>query len=166
MAGDLAVANVRLVRTDPQSVFHFQNDELWHDDGQRIYDPRELAWIEGAEPKLVLPQLSNRGRDPSEGVEVIREGPRSVELFAHLKTSGLVVRADVSDSGWRLTVDGRATEILQTNGAMRGALVEAGEHRLVYRYEPASVKVGIGLTTLGIVALVLSRYWLPRPFFS
>ena len=78
-----------------------------------------------------------------------------VELVANLKTPGLVVLADTDYPGWRLMVDGRAAEILRTNGAMRGALVGAGEHRLVYRYDPASPKVGAGLTVAGIAALVL-----------
>ncbi len=38
---------------------------------------------------------------------------------------------------------------------MRGALVGAGEHRLVYHYDPDSLKVGIGLTVVGLAALVL-----------
>jgi hypothetical protein len=133
----------------------FQNDDLWHDDARRVHDPREVAWIEGAGRKLVVPQLSGAGRDPSEGVEVIRDDPVMVELVAHLKTPGLVVLADTDYPGWRLMVDGRAVEILRTNGAMRGALVGAGEHRLVYRYDPASLKVGAGLTVAGIAALIL-----------
>src|SRR5206468_1399533 len=110
----------------------FQNDDLWHDESRRVYDPGEVAWIEGVERKLVVPRLSGAGRDPSEGVRVIRDDPRRVELVAQLKTPGLVVLADTYYPGWRLTVDGRSAEILKTNGAMRGGLVGAGEHRLIY----------------------------------
>jgi hypothetical protein len=133
----------------------FQNDDLWHDDARRVHDPREVAWIEGADRRLVAPGLSGEGRDPAEGVRIIRDDPGMVELVAHLRTPGLVVLADTHYPGWRLTVDGRAAEILRTDGAMRGALVGAGEHRLVYRYDPASLKIGAGLTVAGIVALVL-----------
>src|SRR5262249_39398422 len=119
----------------------FQNDDLWHDDARRVYNPRDIAWIEGAERELVLSRLSGAGRDPSETVRVVRDDPGTVELVAHLTTPGLVVLADTYYPGWRLTVDGRAAEILQTNGSMRGALVRAGEHRLVYRYDPDSLKV-------------------------
>ena len=66
-----------------------------------------------------------------------------------------MVLADTYYPGWRLTVDGRAAEILRANGAMRGAMVGAGEHRLVYEYDPASLKVGAGLTVAGIIALVM-----------
>ena len=133
----------------------FQNDDLWRDDARRVHDPREVAWIEGADRKLVSPRLSGAGPDPAEVVRVIRDEPGRVELVAHLETPGLVVLADTHYPGWQLTVDGRAAEILRTNGAMRGALVGSGEHRLVYRYDPASLKVGAGLSIAGIVALVL-----------
>jgi hypothetical protein len=132
----------------------FQNDELWHDDSQRVHDPKEVAWIDGAERQLVAPRLSGAGHDPSEVVQVVRDEPTTVEVIARLKTPGLVVLADTYYPGWQLMVDGRPAEILLTNGAMRGALVSAGEHRLVYRYDPTSIKVGAGLTVAGIVALV------------
>ncbi len=133
----------------------FQNDDLWHDDARKVFDPREVAWLEAAERSRILPRLSRVARDPSEGVRIIREDPGRVELVAHLKTPGLVVLADTYYPGWRLMVNGQSTEILRTNGAMRGGLVGAGEHWLVYEYDPASVKVGAGLTVLGIVALVM-----------
>jgi hypothetical protein len=133
----------------------FQNDEIWHDDARRVHDPREVAWIEGVDRKLVAPRLSGAGRDPSEAVEVLRDDPGGVELVARLKTPGLVVLADTYYPGWRLLVDGRPAEILRTNGAMRGAQVGAGEHRLVYRYDPTSLKIGVGLTSAAIAALVV-----------
>jgi hypothetical protein len=133
----------------------FQNDDLWHDDARRVYAPKEVAWIEGTERKLVVPRLSGAGRDPSESVEVTEDSPGTVHLVAHLKSPGLVILADTYYPGWRLAIDGRPAEILQTNGAMRGALVEAGDHQLVYKYNPASLKIGAGLTFVGIATLVL-----------
>jgi uncharacterized membrane protein YfhO len=101
----------------------------------------------------VAAHLSGAGPDPAESVRVIRDDPDRVELVTRLTTPGLVVLADVDYPGWRLTIDGRPGEILATNGTMRGALVDAGDHRLVYRYDPDSVKIGAGLTIIGIVAL-------------
>jgi hypothetical protein len=42
---------------------------------------------------------------------------------------------------------------------MRGAAVKAGTHRLVYTYEPGSVKIGLGLSIAGIVALAVLIAW-------
>ena len=139
----------------------FQNDDLWHDDARRVYDPREIAWIEGVERKLVCARLSGAGRDPSEEVQVIRDDPWRVELVAHLKTPGLVVLADTYYPGWRLRVDGRARRDPPDERGDARRLVGAGEHRLVYEYDPASLKIGAGLTVAGIAALACC--WRPRP---
>ena len=32
----------------------FQNDDLWHDESRRVYDPGEVAWIEGVENRFDL----------------------------------------------------------------------------------------------------------------
>jgi hypothetical protein len=132
----------------------FQNDDLWHDDARRVYDPKEVAWIEEAERKLVTPKLSGARRDPSESVDVIQDSPVTVHLIARLKSPGMVILADTYYPGWRLAIDGRPAEILRTNGAMRGALVEAGDHQLVYQYDPASLKIGAGLTFVGLATLL------------
>lgn len=144
----------------------FQNDDLWHDDARRVHDPRQVAWIEGVDRRMVAPRLSGLEPDLSEGVSVVRDEPQHVELVTRLQTAGLVILADADYPGWRLTIDGRPAEILRTNGAMRGALVGPGEHRLVYRYDPASLKLGAGLTLAGLVTLILVIVApAARPFF-
>jgi hypothetical protein len=134
----------------------YQDDELWHVEGRKVHDPGDLAWIE-VDPALrpsVARSLSGAERDPSETVSIDRYDPDRVELTARLNSPGLVVLADVDYPGWELTIDGRPTQILRTNRAMRGALVSAGTHRLVYSYRPACVVVGAALSALGLGVLV------------
>jgi uncharacterized membrane protein YfhO len=83
------------------------------------------------------------------------DDPQRVELTAVLETPGLVVVADVFYPGWTLTVDGRPAPILRTNRAMRGVALPAGTHQLVFRYEPWSFRIGIGLSLLGLLALAV-----------
>ncbi len=54
--------------------------------------------------------------------------------------------------GWTLQIDGKSAPILRTNRLMRGAAVAAGTHRLVYRYDPLSFRLG-GLVSLLSIAL-------------
>ena len=61
--------------------------------------------------------------------------------------------SDAYYPGWTLTVDGRPAEILRANRAMRGVALPAGVHRLVFRYEPLSFRIGLGLSLLGLGAL-------------
>jgi uncharacterized membrane protein YfhO len=55
--------------------------------------------------------------------------------------------------GWRVYVDDRKVTILRVNGIFRGVLVPPGEHRVSFRYEPASLRAG-WMTAIG-AALVL-----------
>ena len=65
-----------------------------------------------------------------------------------------MVLADVFYPGWELTIDGVATRVLRANRAMRGALVSAGTHRLVYSYRPRSLLVGAAVSGIGLVAFM------------
>ena len=131
----------------------YQGDEFWRIPGVPVRDPRAVAWVETDRPKEVDRFLSRAGPDPSEAVTVLREEPQQVELTAVLRSAGLVVVSDMFYPGWNLTVDGQPAEILRTNRAMRGVALPAGTHRLVFRYEPRSVRLGIALSVVGLAAL-------------
>ena len=96
---------------------------------------------------------------PTESVTITEYEPQRVALTAVLDHPGLVVLADTFYPGWRLTIDGAAAPIYRTNHAMRGAAVKAGTHRLVYTYEPDSVRVGLGLSIAGMIALAGLIVW-------
>ena len=130
----------------------YQDDELWQVEGREVADPRRVAWVEDAAEEVAG---LRGGSDRSEPVEVILgDDPTRVEIWATLKSPGLVVLADVHYPGWRLEVDGRPTRILRVNRAMRGAVVPAGEHRLVYTYRPTSMSVGVALSAMGLLGWV------------
>jgi hypothetical protein len=143
----------------------YQGDEFWRLPGIPVRDPRSVAWVETDRPKEVDRFLSRAGPDPSEAVTVTRDEPQRVELTAMLRSPGLVVVADMYYPGWNLTVDGRPAEILRTNRAMRGVVLPAGTHRLVFRYDPSSFRLGIALSLLGLTALAALVAWAFRERF-
>jgi uncharacterized membrane protein YfhO len=77
-----------------------------------------------------------------------------VELTATLDWPGLVILAETYYPGWHLTIDGQPAPIFRANRMMRGAAVPAGQHTLVYTYEPASFRIGAIISTAGLIALV------------
>jgi hypothetical protein len=135
----------------------YQDDELWHVEGRKVHDPKALAWLEinPRDRTSIARALSGTAPEPSESVVIDRFEPQRVELTAHLGSPGLVVLADVYYPGWELSIDGVSSRILRANRAMRGALVSAGTHRLVYSYRPTSVRVGAALSVLGLMAFFL-----------
>jgi uncharacterized membrane protein YfhO len=91
---------------------------------------------------------------PSESVVVIKYEPQRVELQASLDWPGLVILADTYYPGWRLTIDGRPAPIYRANLLMRGAAVPAGEHTLVYTYEPVSFRIGAIISAAGLIVFL------------
>ncbi|WP_165066220.1 YfhO family protein [Paludisphaera rhizosphaerae] len=131
----------------------YQADEFWNLPGLPVRDPHTVAWVETDRPRELDPFLSPVDPDPLETVTLTLDEPQRVEFTAVLRSPGLVVVGDMNYPGWTLTVNGRPAEILRTNRAMRGVALPAGTHRLAFRYEPASFRLGIGLSAFGFVAL-------------
>jgi hypothetical protein len=129
-------------------------DPLWHDASQSVHDPRNLAWVARDDLPAIRPYLSGRKPGASETVEVTYPTPERAVLEARLDSPGLVVLADVDYPGWELTIDGRPAPIYRVNGAMRGAAVDPGRHRLVYTYAPRSFQVGGVISLAGVAALL------------
>jgi hypothetical protein len=161
-------------RKDLTQEILYPNDMFWSDPALRASDPRTLAWIETGDRDGLRGYLSYSAVEPGESVTVIRSEPQRVELKARLKRPGIVILADTYYPGWKLTIDDRPAPILRANRLMRGAAVRAGEHTLVYTYDPLSPRIGAVFTLLGIAAVpailsrslrrrLRSRPWSPGP---
>jgi hypothetical protein len=133
----------------------YAEDALWNDSTRVAFDPHRVAWLEENDLGVARPQLSGRAPSPTETVNVSYPTPQRTVLEAHLESPGLVILCDVFYPGWVLTIDGRPATIFRTNGAMRGAAVPAGDHRLVYTYAPRSFLAGGVISIVGLGALAL-----------
>jgi hypothetical protein len=133
----------------------YASDAFWFEPGRRVFDPHLVAWIETDDFQPLAPYVRGRpGPDPTETVTVTRHEPQRVELEVKLERPGIVVLADLYYPGWSLTIDGKPAPILRANRLMRGAAVTAGNHHLVYIYNPLSFRLG-GLISLASIALGL-----------
>jgi hypothetical protein len=134
----------------------YQADVFWTDRRRTVIDPRQTAWVEAddALAAQLRASLSRQDADDRELPKITDHDSEHLSLEVEMHAPGILVLADVYYPGWTLTVDGTPQEILRVNQAMRGALLSAGKHRLVFRYRPASVVWGAGLSVLGMVVLI------------
>jgi hypothetical protein len=139
-------------------------DSLWNEPGRPVVDPRKTAWIESTQPRRMTLRLREPGPEADESVRIVQYSPQRVELAATLAARGLVILADADAPGWKLFIDGAAAPILRANLGMRAALVEAGTHRLSFRYESGSFLVGAALSGAGLLTCgaLLARGWPSR----
>jgi hypothetical protein len=59
------------------------------------------------------------------------------------------------DGGWVATIDGQPAPILQTNYVLRGLVVPAGQHEIVFRFEPESVARGASISLVSSILIFL-----------
>lgn len=105
-----------------------------------------MAWGDG---------LPARGQYTNPVAEVVdlqvdRSGRVSAQVTA--PTPALVVTSQPAIPGWRLEVDGQSRQPVRVNGAFLGTYLEAGTHRLEFRYAPRSWRWGWVLALLGGLA--------------
>lgn len=78
-----------------------------------------------------------------------------VTIKASALQQGLLVLSDHYHPGWQAYVDGQPTTIHRTNQILRGVLLSPGEHEIIFRFEPSSLRIGAFLSMIGVVALLL-----------
>jgi len=117
----------------PQTVQAVDEGQLMEQLRAVTFDPGRVSYVT---ERLDLPAVS-RGT-----ARILEEFPERVVIDARMDTAGMVVLADLWDKGWQARVDGQVTPILVVNHAIRGVVLPAGQHRVVFRYMPDSVRIG------------------------
>ncbi|MGN6031794.1 MAG: YfhO family protein [Thermomicrobiales bacterium] len=113
-------------------------------------DGHTVAFVDGPIPAVsALPAGS-----AADTATVASSEPEAITVQATLNAPGLLVLSEVYDKGWNAYVDGEKTPVLKTNGALRGVALPAGEHTVVFRYEPREVTIGLLITGIAAVAML------------
>jgi hypothetical protein len=140
----------------------YQALPAWRQPGRPTHDLRTVAFVETARPEAFAGAVSRTPPGPDEFVMITRYEPERVELVAQLERPGLVVLAEAFYPGWALEINGAPAPIYRTNRMMRGAHLRAGRHRLVFTYDPATFRVGRGLSVAGLLVLAGLVPWAIR----
>jgi hypothetical protein len=112
------------------------------------FEPTKEIFLEGAQD---YPPTPGRGE-----VKIEEYRDRQIILDTHLEDDGFVVLSDTYYPGWQATVDGKPTEILLANYNYRAVRVGAGNHKIIFAYDPFSVKIGkiISIASFFLVLLL------------
>jgi len=121
------------------------------------FDPRRDATVRASELHSAAPGGG------AGSARVVGETSTSVTLRATLAQSGLVVLDDTWAPGWSVAVDGLPAHPLQADTVLRGVVVPAGTHAVVWRYRVPGLALGAALSALGLaVALAWAGLLLVR----
>jgi hypothetical protein len=120
------------------------------------FDPRSTVYLEGAVPRADPPANATA---PDATASIIVDEPDRVEIDASLASAGWLVLADTHYPGWIATVDGAPSSIRAADHLFRAVELDAGRHRVVFRYRPTSFQLGAVITlATGLVLIALARW--------
>jgi len=121
------------------------------------FDPSTDAAVERDQPgaAALARQPLARGR-----ATIVDERNASVTLRTQLDRRGLVVLGDHFTEGWSVRVDGRPEPALYVDNAMRGVVVPAGEHEVVWSYTVPGLRLGAAVSLVTLAALLAAALWL------
>lgn len=117
------------------------------------FDPRRDVVVRRDE----LPSSSGAAALRGGGsVRVTDERNARVALRARLTRPSVVLLDDAWAPGWSVRIDGRPAHALQADVVLRGVVVPAGEHEVVWSYRVPGLRAGIAL---GIAGLLGTLAW-------
>lgn len=89
-------------------------------------------------------------------IKLINYKPNHLEYQSNNTNDGLAVFSEVYyPKGWKVTIDGKPTEMIEVNYTLRGLEIPAGEHTIVFSFEPEVVKTGSTIALISsIIALI------------
>lgn len=126
--------------------------EILFPDG-KARDLRRSAVVERAQQ---LPELDDLAQRPAtstgESCEIVVDERGRIELQVKLDSPALVVLNDYYYPGWVAvrknvkTYRSEEIEILRTNRTMRGIVLPTGHHRIAFKYRPAQLYIGAGVS--------------------
>lgn len=129
------------------------------------FDARSTVIVTEALATRALAAQPAAQAGPSEAVTIVTCDAEQLTLRVRAATSAVLVVADSFYPGWEATVDGQPAAILRANLLLRGVTLTPGEHKVVFRYRPASWRHGMVLSLATLVLLsvgTLITVFLPR----
>ncbi|MSQ28542.1 MAG: hypothetical protein EXR51_10480 [Dehalococcoidia bacterium] len=127
------------------------------------FDPRRSVILEGFDPGMgpldVLvsenPAIAAPAGPGLIPARVEHYGPNEAVVAYTAADPGFLVFSDTYYPGWKAYLDGDPTPIYRANYLFRGVRVPSGTHRVEFKFEPESIRVGFWLTVLGLLTALL-----------
>jgi len=121
-------------------------------------NPRESVILDAPPPPALTGEMGGL-RNRETGSEAIITGYTSSQIQLAITTpvTTFLVLADSYFPGWQATSNGREVPILRADGNFRALHLGPGEHQVIFRYNPFSLKLGglasfvAGIALLGLV---------------
>lgn len=92
-------------------------------------------------------------------VTIEKYGINEVELTVESERPALVILTDACYPGWKAYLDGDEKPIWRANSLFRAVETPPGNHKLVFKYQPGSVRLGIVVSLASLSFIILGLMW-------
>jgi hypothetical protein len=121
--------------------------EAWRTIVGPDFDPRREALVDEG------PELA--GAESAGSVRLLSQRPDRLSLEVETTAPGYLVVLEGYDPGWKAWIDDVSAPVVRANAVFRGVLVPAGRHHVEMAYRPWSIRAGLGVSTVSLLALAL-----------
>jgi hypothetical protein len=136
------------------------------------FNPRKEVLLE-EEPESVNPKSEIRNPKSFGGLpEIVSETNNRLLIHVKADQNAFLVLSDTYFTGWKAYLDGNPVKIFRANYNFRMVCVPSGKHEVKFIYRPMSVKLGILITSLGIIGILVTGFssrfkrwvvpWMPK----
>lgn len=100
--------------------------------------------------------LNNIAKNANSSIELKEYQTERLTYTSNNSQEGLAIFSEMYyPYGWTATIDGKETPIARVNYALRGLKVPAGQHEIVFKFEPQVVKIGSTIMLVSNLILLL-----------
>ncbi len=117
---------------------------------EKVYDPK-INLLE----TLILEKMPDLlPQEGSGSAQIISYEPNKVVITTTSKKQKLLFLSDNFYPGWKVFIDSKENKILKADYTFRAVAVPAGNHEVVFKYEPLSFYAGLAISLLSFIILI------------
>lgn len=118
------------------------------------FDPRSTALVEVLPSPAVVAERGNQGT-----AEIVQRTSTTVSVEVKANADSVLVITDAYYPGWRAYLNGQLIAVFPAYHAFRGVHVPRGTHRVEFRYEPTSFRIGMVISSTALSGGLLLTLW-------
>ena len=103
-----------------------------------------------------MPAVTAAPADTADAIALTSYAPNELRYHYSASSDRLTVFSEIYyPNGWKAQVDGAPLDILRADWTLRAAVLPAGEHDLVMRFDPDSYRIGANVSRASSIILIL-----------
>lgn len=101
--------------------------------------------------------------DSSESIKMSNFDNDAISYTSDTKNNHIAVFSEVFYKDWKAYIDGKPAEFFKANYVLRAMLIPSGKHRIDFKFEPSSFKIGYQLSNISswFLMLILTASLIP-----